>query len=453
MNTKIEFMSAKKYQIILLILLSFGGAKISVAQDTLRLSLSDALKMARENNLNLKNSQLDLKMAQKKIWETTAIGLPHLDGTAKYTFSPTVPTLPASSFGGPANSTDVIELGVKQNIVYDLTASQLIFNGAYLIGLKASRVYYDLSKESLEKAELEINEAVTNTYNMILVGQESRKILKSNLVNVNKTFAEIGEMYKTGFVEKTDVDQLELTANTISNAILQVDNNLDVANRLLKIHLGLVENTNVKLTDKLEMEDSQVTSLNALANELFIIDKNVDFKLATTAELLAKYDYKREITSSLPVIAAYYNHQEKWKKPSFDFAPKNIFGINVSLPIFSSGQRLSTVSQKKMAFEKATNNKLYAGNTLTMQSAQYRNDLKSKLDKFRIQKKSKELSEVIYQRTLEKYKQGISSSQELMTIQNQYLTNLTNYYQGIYDVAGAKTKLEKLFNINQNITK
>jgi outer membrane protein TolC len=364
-----------------------------------------------------------------------------------------VPTLPASSFDPNAGPNDVIELGVKQNIVYYLTASQLIFNGAYLIGLKASRVYYDLSKESLEKAELEINEAVANTYNMILVGVESRKILKSNLENVNKTLAEIGEMYKTGFVEKTDVDQLELTANTITNAILQVDNNLDVAYRLMKIHLGLVENTNIKLTDKLEMDDSQVIGLNALASEPFNIEKNIDFKLATTAELLAKYDYKREITSSLPVIAAYYNHQEKWKKPAFDFAPKNMFGINVSLPIFSSGQRSSVVSQKKMAFEKATNNKLYAGNTLTMQSAQYQNDLKSKLDKFRIQKKSKELSDVIYQRTLEKYKQGISSSQELMTIQNQYLTNLTNYYQGIYDVVGAKTKLEKLFNINQNTTK
>ena len=448
-----EYMSTKKYQIILLILLFIGGAKIGAAQDTLRLSLNEALKIAHQNNLNLKNSQLDLKMAQKKIWETTAIGLPHLDGTAKYTFSPTVPTLPATSFDPNAGPNDVIELGVKQNIVYDLTASQLIFNGAYLIGLKASRVYYDLSKESLEKAELEINEAVANTYNMILVGAESRKILKSNLINVNKTLAEIGEMYKTGFVEKTDVDQLELTANTIANAILQVDNNLDVAYRLLKIHLGLVENTNIKLTDKLEMEDSQVISLNALASEPFNIEKNIDFKLATTAELLAKYDYKREITSSLPVIAAYYNHQEKWKKPAFDFAPKNMFGINVSLPIFSSGQRSSVVSQKKMAFEKATNNKLYAGNTLTMQSAQYQNDLKSKLDKFRIQKKSKELSDVIYQRTLEKYKQGISSSQELMTIQNQYLTNLTNYYQGIYDVVGAKTKLEKLFNINQNTTK
>lgn len=442
-------MLLKKCQIILLIMFSLGVAKISAAQDTLSLSLSDALRLAQDNNLNIKNSQLDLKIAQKKIWETIAIGLPHIDGTAKYQFIPKVPTLPASNFDPNASEGAVLELGVKQNIVYDLSVSQLIFNGAYLIGLKASKVYRNLSEETLEKAQLEINESVTNTYYMILVGEESRKILNANLKNVSKTFDDIKEMYKQGFVEKTDADQLELTANTIRNAISQIDNNLDMASRLLKIHLGLSENTNIILTDKLEMEDNQVAKLRSLASEPFILEKSVDYKMLTTVELLAKYDYKREITNSLPTIAAFYNHQEKWKSPVFDFAPKDIFGINLSLPIFSSGQRLASVSQKKMALEKATNNKLYAGNTLLMQSSQYQNDLRTKLEKFQIQKKSKELSDDIYQRTLEKYKQGISSSMELMTIQNQYLNNLTNYFQGIYDVVGAKTKLEKLFNINQ----
>src|SRR5665647_2294666 len=150
-------MLLKQCKIILLILLTFGGVKISTAQDTLRLSLKDALKMAQENNLNIKNSQLDLKMAQKKIWETTAIGLPHIDGTAKYQYLPKVPSMPATNFDPNAKPGDVIELGVKQNIVYDLTVSQLIFNGAYLIGLKASKAYYNFSEESLEKAMLEIN--------------------------------------------------------------------------------------------------------------------------------------------------------------------------------------------------------------------------------------------------------------------------------------------------------
>jgi len=446
-------MLLKKCQIILLILLSFGGVKISAAQDSLRLSLNDALKMAQENNLNIKNSQLDLKISQKKIWETIAIGLPHVDGTAKYQFLPKVPTMSASNFDPTADPSAVIELGVKQNIVYDITVSQLIFNGAYLIGLKASKVYYNLSEESLEKAQLEINESVTNTYFMILVGEESRKILISNLKNVNKTFEEIKETYKQGLVEKTDVDQLELTANTITNAISQIENNLEMAKRLLKIHLGLADNANITLSDQLGMDDAQISHLTALTSEPFILEKSVDFKMLTTAELLAKYDYKREMTNSLPVIAAFYNHQEKWKSATFDFNPKDVIGINLSLPIFSSGQRSALVSQKKMAFEKATNSKLYTGNMLLMQSSQCQNDLRTKLEKFQIQKKSKELSDDIYQRTLEKYKQGISSSMELMTIQNQYLNSLTDYYQGIYDVVGAKTKLEKLFNINQKISK
>ena len=446
-------MLLKKCQIILLVLLALSGAKISLAQDSLRLSLNDALKIAQDNNLNIRNSQLDLKIARKKITETLAIGLPHIDGTAKYQYIPSVPTLPASNFDPKAAPGAVIELGVKQNIVYDLTVSQLIFNGAYLIGLKASKVYSDLAAESLEKSILDINESVTNTYYMILVGEESRKVLKSNLENVDKTLADIREMYKQGFVEKTDAEQLELTGNTITNAISQIDNNLEMGRRLMKIELGLSEKTNIILTDPLQMEEAQIKKLSVLANEPFILEKNIDYKLLTTSELLAKYDLKREISNYYPVINAFYDHQEKWKTPIFDFAPKNVIGINLTLPIFSSGQRHAAVAQKRMTFEKATNSKLYVGNTMLMQSFQYQNDLKTKLEKFQIQKKSKELSDNIYQRTLEKYKQGISSSMDLMSVQNQYLNNLTNYFQGIYDVVGARTKLEKLFNINQKISK
>jgi len=79
--------------------------------------------------------------------------------------------------------------------------------------------------------------------------------------------------------------------------------------------------------------------------------------------------------------------------------------------------------------------------------------LKLKLEKYQNQKKSKELSDDIYQRTLEKYKQGFSSSMDLMATQNQYLNNLTNYYQSIYDLQSSKSTLEKLYNINQDITK
>ena len=279
----------------------------------------------RKKNLNIRNSQLDLKIAHQRIHEALALGLPHIDGTAKYQFIPTVPSLPASNFDPNAAPGAVLELGVKQNIVYDLTVSQLIFNGSYLIGLKASKVYFNFSEQSLEKSMLEINESVTNTYFMILVGDESRKVLKINLENVTKTYEDVKEMYRQGFVEKTDADQLELTANTIMNAITQIDNNLEMGRRLLKIQLGLEENAKVVLTDQLEMNEQQVSKLASLANEPFILEKSVDYKLLITNEKLAKFDYKLQMFYSLPSIAAFYDHQEKWKTPIFDFAPKNVF--------------------------------------------------------------------------------------------------------------------------------
>jgi outer membrane protein TolC len=84
-----------------------------------------------------------------------------------------------------------------------------------------------------------------------------------------------------------------------------------------------------------------------------------------------------------------------------------------------------------------------------MQANQFKSDVAIKAEKYKNQKMSKELTDDIYQRTLEKYRQGMVTSLDLANTQNQYLSNLTNYYQFMFDLQGAITKLEKLYNINQ----
>ena len=445
-------MFRKQKQILLLALVLLSGAWTAIAQEPVKLSLQEALKLALQNNANILNSELDLKMAQKKIWETTASGLPHADLKSAYVFIPKVPSLPASFMGGSedpnADPNAVIELGVKNNITTDITVSQLIFSGSYFVGLQATKVYYGLSKQNMEKTRLDVSETVVNTYNMIRLAEESRKILVQNLENINKTLYEISEMNKQGFLEKTDVDQLEVTSNTIKNAMNQIDSNLDMGYRLLKIQLGMEETVKLELTDDLESGESLTKSSLQLIAEPFNIDRNVDYQLIQTSEKAAKLELNLAKTDFLPTLTGYYNHTEKLKSPIFDFAPKDILGVNMSFPIFSSGQRLAVVSQKRMALEKAQNTRKLVSNSLLMQASQYQNDLKLKLERYQNQKKSKELSDDIYQRTLEKYKQGMASSMDLMTSQNQYLNNLTSYYQSIYDVLGAKSKLEKMLNLS-----
>ena len=472
-------MFGKQKLTLLLAVIILTGSLSAIAQETISLSKQDALRMALQYNTNILNSELDLKIAQKKIWETTASGLPQLNAKGNYQHTFKVPTV---SFGGgmelsntnipfdPTTNTGTIsgitlqsgesiymnatpgaeiELGVPNYTTFDFTLSQLIFSGAYIVGLQASKVYYNFSANNAEKTKLDVIESVSNTYNVIQLAEESEKILKQNLDNINKTLYEITEMNKQGFVEKTDVDQLELSANTIRNAINQIESNLEITYRLLKIQLGIEGAIMVKVSDPLETGDLLGISIAALVNEPFILEQNVDYKLIQISEKSAELQLKLAKSNYLPTISGFYNHTEKVNKPAFDFTPKDIIGVSMNIPIFSSGQRLSIVAQRNMDLEKAINTRKFVSSSILMQATQSQSDLKVKLENYQNQLKSKQLADEIYQRTLEKYKQGLATSLDLMNSQNQYLTNLTNYYQSIYDLQSSKTKLEKLFNINQ----
>lgn len=438
-------MFRKQKQIFVLLSMFLGGTIGLAAQDTLQLSLEEAVKMAHEKNTNVLNSKLDLQISERKIKETIAMGLPHLDIKSAYTFLPVVPSI---VFGDDPNAAP-IDLGVKHNLTTDLTASQLIFNGSYIVGLQATKVLNNLAIQNDEKTLLDVNESVINTYQMIQLSEESLKILKQNLDNVLKTQYEISEMYKQGFMEKTDVDQLEVTANVLRNTINQVESNLDMAYRLLKIQIGIDEAIPVTVSDSTESFEALILQSNQLIAEKFVLTNNVDYKLVETSKKLAELNVKNEKSSYLPVITGFYNRTHKLNSPVFDFTPKNMFGVNLNLPVFASGQRKFLIDQKELEVEKRENTRLFVSQSLIMQANQLKSDVEIKAEKYKNQKLSKELTDDIYQRTLEKYREGLVTSLDLANTQNQFLNNLTNYYQYMFDLQGAITKLEKLYNINQ----
>jgi len=438
-------MFRKQKQIFVLLSMFLGGTIGLAAQDTLQLSLAEAVKMAHEKNTNVLNSKLDLQISERKIKETIAMGLPHLDIKSAYTFLPVVPSI---VFGDDPNAAP-IDLGVKHNLTTDLTASQLIFNGSYIVGLQATKVLNNLAIQNDEKTLLDVNESVINTYQMIQLSEESLKILKQNLDNVLKTQYEISEMYKQGFMEKTDVDQLEVTANVLRNTINQVESNLDMAYRLLKIQIGIDEAIPVAVSDSTESFEALILQSNQLIAEKFVLTNNVDYKLVETSKKLAELNVKNEKSSYLPVITGFYNRTHKLNSPVFDFTPKNMFGVNLNLPVFASGQRKFLIDQKELEVEKRENTRLFVSQSLIMQANQVKSDVEIKAEKYKNQKLSKELTDDIYQRTLEKYREGLVTSLDLANTQNQFLNNLTNYYQYMFDLQGAITKLEKLYNINQ----
>ena len=64
-------MIRRHHRIFLLATAIVTGTLLSFSQESEELSLDNAIKRALQNNTNIINSKLDLKIAQKKIWEIT----------------------------------------------------------------------------------------------------------------------------------------------------------------------------------------------------------------------------------------------------------------------------------------------------------------------------------------------------------------------------------------------
>lgn len=431
------------------------------AQDTGNngMGLQDLLGFALENNPTLANARLDVDASKKKVWETTAIGLPQASAKVSYqnqfkvpemnfgpyidytSMNPTQPITPNDIFANMKES-DPIELGVKENVTADFTVSQLIFNGSYIVGLQASRTYKELAENNLIKSEQDIKEAVSNMYFLCLINQERISNLESNFANQEKIYKETKAMADQGFLEQSDADQMEIILNTLDYSLKSLKRQQEIFLGQLKVLIGFPVDKDLNLKGTIA---EFTTAVDPTDTELsFVPQKNIDLQLINTQVKLSDLNLKNIKAGFLPVISGFYNHNEQLNSPDFNFQIPDMIGVNLELPIFSSGMRLSQVSQARIELDKTMNNRKMVQENLQVSFLQNRSDYFTALDKYLNEKKNLELSERILDKTQKKYHEGIVTSMELTNAQNQFQSAQNNYYQAIYDVLSAKTKLNRL---------
>lgn len=418
-------------------------------------SLKQAQDYALQNSPLVKNANLDLESAKKKIWETTAIGLPQVNSKLAYSYQLTIPStitefvssmIPGfSSFPEPVQThlMDSLIKDMRWGLTYDITVSQLLFSGSYIVGLQTAKVYKELSEDGIVKSQYDVTEQVTNAYYLVLIAQENKNILDTTYANTAKILDYIKSTNAQGLIEETDVDQMQLTVSTLKNAADMITRQLEVAKNLLKFQMGIELSNTLILTDDLNslLASSDLTGLSV---KEFKVESNVDYNLMETQEKLSALYLKLQKSTLLPDVVAFYQHEENFNKNSFSFTPPNLIGISMNIPIFGSGMKIAKIQQAKIAVEKAKNSKelVSLGLQTTFSSAQstFITDVNTYLTK----KQNVILAQKIYNKNVIKYKEGIIGSLELTLAQNQYLQAQTEYYTSIIELSTAKSKLEKL---------
>ena len=430
-----------------------------IAQDkkgSYSFSLKEAVDHALQNNYSVINANRDIEAAKKKKWETTTMGLPQINGTIGYQNNIEIQKslIPAEIFGGTPGTFQEVAFGVKHNMNANLTLSQLIFDGSYIVGLQSAKTYLKISENAKVKTNQEITEMVVNSYGNVLLAEEGILLLEKNKQNLEKTLFQTNETFKNGLIEEENVEQLQITLTSLDNSLKNAKRQKTIALDMLKLLLGIDLDESLLLTEKLENVTQNNINLQLLTAQ-FDVNNSIDYQIGKNLETSTEFLLKLEKSKALPSIGAALNFGYNGFGSQFNFLSSNQkwfnfsnVGVQMSIPIFSSLGRSSRTQQAQIALDQSRTELTQTQQKLHLQFDKAKSDYEFSLEQLTNAKSNLKLAERIENKNEIKFKEGLASSFELTEAQRQLYATQQNYLQAMLDVINKKATLEKLLSKN-----
>lgn len=441
-------MKIKFKHYLLLLAIGLSALRTNAQDEPMTFSLYEATQYAMENSYVLQNTGQDVTIAQKKVWETISTGLPQVNGTANYNMFLNLPVslIPAEFVGGEPGTYIPVKFGQDYNSDFGFSVSQQIFDGSWIVGVSSAELYVSLSQQSHEKTEIDIRDAVSRAYYMVLISQRYQLVMEEYLDNTEKLFNETKIYYENGFREEQDVDQLKILLKNAENEVFRSERELKISKTVLKYAMGYDLNMEISLNDNLDIFVLPlINKENTLA---FDFNNHIDYKLASSNFEVSEKLLKLEKSTYLPKLNAFYSYTKTAYSNEAnvfqeDWYPSSLLGFQATMPIFNSGQKRSKVQQAQIELEKADTELKYTEITLQKDYLTASAEMETAIERFRNDQESRDLARSILDKTQIKFNNGMVDSAELSQQETQYLNAFQALVGSTMALLEADLKLKK----------
>jgi len=423
----------------------------SLAATAQTFSLKQAVDYAIVHQVQVKNSQIDLQNASAKINEIKAMGLPQVNGSLALTNNIVLQRMfiPAKIFNPAAAEGELIaaKFGVENSGYANVTMSQLVFDGTYLLGLKASAVYKDLAVKSVSQSKQQVAENVTKAYYGILVNEKRLGLLRLNVARLDTLLKETRALNKQGFVEKIDVQRLDVQANNLRTELENVLRLQELSLTLLKFQMAYPMEEPIRLSETLDQVELSTFNLNPKGD--FTYANRIEYSILQTQENLAELDLKSIKAGYLPRLLLNANYGYNAGANAFgDLMTKQWFDnsaitVSLQIPIFDGYAKKYKAVQSENNLQKVRQSYNLLKSSIDMQRSQASITLKNALESMKEQKSNLDLANEISRVTRVKYQNGVGSNLEVLNAESSIKESQANYFTALYNALIAKVEVEK----------
>ena len=436
----------KKSFIIIFVFISH----LSYSQDR-KLSLSECIDLAIENNENLKNSKLEEKISKSLSKEYLSIGFPqiNLDGGLKYNHDVPKSLIDISRFmpGVPEGTEQEVQFGQTYDGRADLFINQMIFNGSYFVGLSAAKELVRLSEKLTKRNEIDIHESVQKAYYTVLNTRSRVNLVLSNLDRLSVLLDETKQLYENGFIEKLDVDRIQVAFNNLKSEKIKADRFFKLSKEVLNFQIGLPVGTQIQLEGEL---NSKILEDFSYSLDDFDYTNRIEYSILQTDKNLKFYDLKNNRSQYLPQIYANYNYGYNTSSSNYDLFFKSnrwksfgTFGLKVIVPIFDGFLKRSKINQSKYKIEQVENQLLFLERSINLQINQSISNYENTKESLSISMQNLQLAEDVYNATEKKFKEGVGSNLELIDSNNSLKIAQNQYFNSLYESIIASIDIKK----------
>lgn len=427
-----------------LFLLIYTAMQSVQAQDTLRITLEEAVRIALSDNPTIKVAGQEIQLKKEARREAYSGLFPEASLVGSYSRA-----IKKQSF---AMRGEVMEVGTDNTYSGGLSISLPVFAPALYKSINLTTTDVKLAVEKARSSRLDMINQVTKAFYQLLLAQDSYNVLLKSYKQSEDNYQVVKAKYDQGAVSEYDKISAEVQMRSLKPTVVSARNGVNLANLQLKVLMGMESDANVAIEGNLKDYEMSMFTRQAMPRPNNLVNNSTLKQLELNA-LQLKQTLKLQYTNFMPTLSTtfqymYTSMNDNFKFREYDWRPYSTIGLSLSIPLFK-GSNFTQLKQTRIQMKQLAENRINTERQLTMQATSYLDNMAASTEQVVSNKEAVHQAEKGRLIAEKRYEVGKGTILELNSSEVALTETQLTYNQSIYDYLVSKADLDLVLGVDE----
>ena len=416
-------------------------AKAQQAQDSLIISLDQAIEIALDESRTIKIADMSIEKSGYAKKGTYAALYPNVNASGSYQRTIKKQVM-AMDFGGQAME---IEVGKWNNVNAGVSAAMPLINAQLWQTLKLSALDVELAVEQARSSKISMVAQVKKAYYAVLLAQQVHEVYKDVYDNAVKNYESTEQLYNVG--KTSEYEYLRASVN-VKNAEPNVYSSLtaiELAIWQLKAVMGIDLETRIGVQGNIDQFKDEMLSYTITSDDVNLENNSTLVQMAIQNQQLER-TIKMTKAQYIPTLSASfaYNYIAMGDDFKFKWNPYSVAGLSLNIPIFEGFYKRNTIKQYQASQNMLELSIEDTERNLRVAFKNYENEISTYMKNYSAAESTVEMAQRSYDIAERMYELGKTTLTELNDAQLALVQAQLTMSRTVYNFMVTKASIEEL---------